>query len=193
MKKIFLDIGSHNGQTLLLAIKKFPDCQYYIGVEPVESLAFKSRKLIPESYRQRVIIFNLALDSQKNDFQYIDFYEDVGSNKLGSSILADKNTVRKNKIQVLSLDVLYFLNLLFQNKEEIILKIDIEGKEYDILEKILTTTFLQTHVKNLFIEWHWNKTKSIPQTRHDQVVSALNKIGIKVTGDSKKDQFYAGL
>lgn len=193
MKKIFLDIGAHNGQTILKAFKKFPDCQYYIGIEPIESLVIKARKSIPLEYRQRAIIFNLALDSQKNPFQYIDFYEDVGSNKLGSSILIDKNTVKKSKIKVLSVDILYFFNLLFQNNEEIILKIDIEGKEYDILEKILTTKFLQTHVKKFFIEWHWHKTKTIPQARHDQVVHALNKIGIQVTGDSKKDQFYDGL
>jgi FkbM family methyltransferase len=193
MEKLFLDIGTHNGQTILKAIQKFPDCGLYVGVEPVNSLAQKAIEKIPPKYKQRVIIFNLALDALDTDFTYLEFYEDVGSNKLGSSLLQDKKTAKTIKQNILCMDILFFLRSeIFKNKD-IILKIDIEGKEYDILEKMLKTPILKDQVSKLFIEWHWNKTKSISKERHDSLVAALNKLGYKLAGESSKDQFYEGL
>lgn len=193
MKNIFIDFGSHNGQTIVKAIYEYPKMDLYIGLEPILYLINESKRKIPANYKQKVILLNTAIDSLKEDIQYIKFFEDIGSNnKLGSSLLEDKFIKNKKEIEVLCVDVLYFFKLFLKDEDQVILKIDIEGKEYDILEKLLQTDILQKYIKKIYIEWHWNKTKSISQSRHNLIVAALNKMGLNVTGDSKRDEFYNG-
>ena len=188
--KAFVDIGSHNGQTILKAIQTIPDCDIYIGIEPVISLIEQSKKRIPSEYKDKVIFVNLAIDCLDSDMKMSTFYEDINPAQLGSSLISDKIITKKREIEVLSFDVLFFFDVFLKKYSEIILKIDIEGKEYDILEKLLTTNILKERVKKLYIEWHWYKTSSISEDRHKKLVLDLNNIGVIVTGDSKKDEFY---
>jgi len=60
----------------------------------------------------------------------------------------------------------------------IALKLDVEGAEYDILEKMHVDKTL-SRIKVLYIEWHWQKV-GIPKERHDSVVNFLNQIKIPI-------------
>lgn len=197
MRKIFLDIGTHTGQTLLLAIKKFPDFDAYIGVEPVVSLLKGFENKIPEGYQEKVFIYKVALDVFDvfdNPKQKVTFYEDLtpGNHHLGSSLFSDK-TMRKNKkIEVNCIDVNYFFADVFEEGDEVYMKIDIEGKEYDIFEALMKSGLLKKYVKKLFVEWHWNKVKHITIERHKKIVFALRDLGYPLKGKSKVDQFYEG-
>jgi FkbM family methyltransferase len=193
MSKIFLDLGLHNGQTLKIAMDKYPEMDKYIGVEPVPSLYQIAVKSLPqETY---VVLYNFALDDLKGKPRdFTTFYEDMNkhNNKLGSSLLPDKTIKQKKAIEVSVVDVNYFFKQNFKNDDEVILKIDVEGKEYDIFDALIESGELKRVVKKIYAEWHFHKVKSISKERHDTIVMKLNKLGYKLTGDSKKDEFYCG-
>jgi FkbM family methyltransferase len=196
MRKIFLDIGMHNGQTILLAMERFPDCDEYIGIEPVKELCDLAQKRIERSSLsegKRFTIYNLAIDYQAEDLKTVTFYEDVGrNNKLGSSLLSDKTIRKSKKIEVDCVDIRYFFNTRdFREDDYIIMKIDVEGKEYDIFRGMIKHDLLKP-IKKMFVEWHWHKVKSIPEQRHLDIVNTLNTYGYELTGESSKDEFYNG-
>jgi hypothetical protein len=53
------------------------------------------------------------------------------------------------------------------------LKLDIEGAEYDILEKMVADGTIK-RIDELFIEFHWDKC-GIAKDRHDRIVAAVEK------------------
>ena len=190
-KKIFLDIGSHNGQTIIKAIETFPDFDLYIGIEPVKELFDTSLKRIPEEYRKRVRMINAVVNYQKKPKDEVTFFVDVGSsNQMGSSLLKDKDNKKIKEIKVDSIDIRHLLSE-FNENDYIVFKIDIEGKEYDILSAMCKHK-LFANIKKIYCEWHYHKTKTISKARHDEVVRLVNSFGYSLTGASKKDEFYRG-
>ena len=197
MRKIFLDIGAHNGQTLLLANKRYPNCDLILGFEPVVSLfeqcVGKVNKLPPEQ-KSKFKLYNCALDVLDEPEKDITFYEDLshGNVKLGSSIYSDKRMKKNQKITVKCKDVVHFFETNFRDGDSIIFKIDIEGKEYDVFEALIKTDNMK-YVNKIYAEWHSHKVPSISKERHYEIVNTLKDMGYEVTGSSKKDEFYAGL
>ncbi len=57
--------------------------------------------------------------------------------------------------------------------QKIILKIDIEGAEYDVLEKLLEKDLVR-HIAIIFAEFHWHKC-GFPEIRHNQLIAALKQ------------------
>ncbi len=60
----------------------------------------------------------------------------------------------------------------------IVLKLDVEGAEYDILEKMARDDTLR-RVRHLFVEWHWQKI-GLPESRHMKVLQLLKDQRIPV-------------
>jgi len=195
MRKIFLDIGMHRGQTLKKAIEEFPNLDLYIGVEPVKELVLAAEKLLWGS--DKVRLYCIALDMFDGDIikdRKITFYEDMskGNRKLGSSILADKTMRKQRAISVTAVDVRTFFKKVFLPDDKVIMKSDVEGKEYDIFEALIESGLLQKYVIKIFAEWHWHKVPSIPKSRHNEILIALNKLGYNLKGKSELDEFYNG-
>lgn len=191
MAKYFIDLGSHNGQTLLKAYKDFPKCKAYIGVEPFKPIYNKSIKKTKSNKRTK--LYNAAVDLPGCDGS-VKLYIDEWSHHLGCSIFKDKHSGKGMK-KFVEVPTITYEQLLKDNNikpdDSIILKVDIEGKEYDILEHIVSTGLIK-QVKKLYVEWHWNKIKSIAQSRHDILIKKLNKLGFNMSG-SKQDEYYTGL
>lgn len=193
MRKIFLDIGTHNGQTLELGIQRYPNCDLYIGIEPVTSLCEKAIGKCAKYKDKNIKIYNIALDSFKGEIREQSFFFDQtpGNKNLGSSLYQEKTMRKQKKITVKCWDINHFFQTNFNSEDNIIMKIDVEGKEYDLFEALIGTGKINW-VKKIFAEWHWNKVPSITKDRHDKVVTLLTKLGFNLTGDSKKDEFYDG-
>ncbi len=193
MSKIFLDIGAHRLQTLLIGIEKYPDYDSFIGVEPVLQLINQGISLIPQQYRSKTILCNMAVDALNVHNKEVDFYEDLtpGNHHLGSSLFADK-TMRKNKkITVQCIDIKYLFDKYFKDGDEVVLKLDVEGAEYRILDKLMNCNYLTKYVKKLWIEWHYDpKVPSISKKDHLKMVKRVQDKGFDITGISKKDELY---
>lgn len=57
--------------------------------------------------------------------------------------------------------------------QRIILKLDIEGAEYDILDKIIADGLLD-HIEKIYCEFHWSKC-GISRSRHDEIVRKIRE------------------
>lgn len=192
MSKIFLDIGAHRGQTLEMALKDYPDCEAYYGIEPVAEMVAACRAN-PALQGDRIRILPVAADAlgKQEMARIAPMHVDPANRYLGSSLLLDK-TIRKPVLrQVLCLDIEFLFSLLVRPRDEVYLKIDIEGKEYDILERLRSSGLLAKHVIRIFVEWHWHKTQSISRDRHDRLLDSLCLDGYRLAG-TKADAYYEG-
>jgi FkbM family methyltransferase len=194
MRKIFLDIGTHNGQTLDLAISRYPDFDLFIGIEPVTSLCEEALGRCAKYRGRNIKVYNIALDDCPEDVTTKHFFFDQtpGNHHLGSSLLKEKTMRKQKRIEVKCWNVNYFFEQNFQSGDQVVMKIDVEGKEYDLFDALIGSGYLKKYVTKIFAEWHWNKVPHITQDRHKNVVFALRELGYPLRGKSKEDEFYDG-
>ena len=94
----------------------------------------------------------------------------------GSSLLSFKGNVsQKNFVEVEVIDLSEFIQKL--NRPVKILKIDVEGVEYEILNKLIDTGMYR-HIEHILVETH---EKKIPELRskHAALVERISVSGIK--------------
>ncbi len=173
MRHIFIDAGSHKGQS----ITNFNKCKIaklkkweIFGFEPHPKLHKIASQVHKDSDCQ---ILSKAVWTKN---QNISFYQ--GADPLSESHTAVKGKKTGN-IQYgrpLHVEAIDFSNWIESNfvkdSDFIILKMDIEGGEYDVLEKMIADDTL-SYINVLFIEWHAKKLKSFPMKRHDDLVQKI--------------------
>ena len=108
-------------------------------------------------------------NEKKNFFVGIDEFGD-----LGSSLCEDKNEKldRENPCEVDCIDLADFIIKNFKASDNVILKIDVEGAEYDILPRIVNIQECMERIDSLFVEWHPN---FFPE-KHSQLFPQLVQI-----------------
>lgn len=174
MKKIFIDGGANTGTSLQFFLKKYPNASEF-EIHSFEAHPKIFKKL--EKHKGRATVYNKALYKENTE---IDFY--VGS-ILSSSIRKDKTTGSLNTrspIKVEAIRLADFIKSSFSKDDHIVLKLDVEGAEYDILPDLLEEGIFDGWVDILFGEWHVNKLKEVTQAEHDQLVEALAAKGFKM-------------
>jgi hypothetical protein len=116
----------------------------------------------------------------------VTFYEDMSNQKLGSTFFKDKITGKLRPARCLSIPVEQVFAGISRD-DYVVLKLDVEGKEYGILDYMLDSGLIKL-VDKLYCEWHQNRIPSIHEERHKRLVKRLQQQGFHVTGDSK-DEF----
>lgn len=174
MRKIFIDGGANNGNSIQLFLDKFPNSEEF----EIHSFECNPKlvHILQKKYSKKSTIYPFAIyniDSEK------DFYtaEDVSS-----TLRADKISggVDKNKfIKVKTLDLSKFIFDNFNKEDYIILKLDIEGAEYDVLPHLIETKAIE-YIDELYGEYHHLKLKDITKEEHDKLISDLESLGLKM-------------
>lgn len=77
------------------------------------------------------------------------------------------------KIEVSCVDIAELVRKAATQYQKIVLKLDIEGAEYDVLEKLLQEDLIK-HLTIIYAEFHWHKC-GFPESRHNQLVAALKQ------------------
>ena len=142
---ILWDIGSNNGEIIKKAKNLFSDDIYIVAFEPhpilsanLKSLDFKNVKVI-----------NAALSDTVGEAEFIyglDPEQTTGRIGVNNSINSDKSKVKVVDIQY----ALETLNL----KNPHIIKIDVEGHEYEVLSSILLNIEKLINLRAIFVEIH---------------------------------------
>ena len=108
---------------------------------------------------------------------FVNFYIDNTKASVGSTILKQKVIWQKwpdyTQLQVESIDFSLWLKNSFKSEDEIILKMDIEGAEYDILNKMIKDETIKL-IKKLFIEWRRKKV-GISKSTHEKMVNKIKQ------------------
>lgn len=107
---------------------------------------------------------------------FVNFYLSKKSPALvqGSSICKEKKTGNLDTAHPYLLPCIDFSQWIkntFQLQDNIILKMNIEGAEYDILEKMIADDTIK-YIKSAWIQWHWERCR-MPKGRHDNLLTKL--------------------
>jgi len=147
----FIDIGMNVGITSLFFAQK-PECKKVISFEPFKpTLSFARKNMEKNKVAQKIHINEVGLGypSRTLTINYSEEHKgSVGINGV-ASYLGQKD-LREEQLPIL--DVFEALNKIVD--EKIILKIDCEGSEYEILER-LNETALLSRFNVIMIEWHF--------------------------------------
>jgi len=171
-KKVFLDCGAYDGCSVRCFRDRFDKDGEY------EIISFEANNRFKECFKgfSKHTFFNKAIWI---DDGYIDFYLDEKKG-YGSSLIKEKRTGNLNKespskVECISLSS-FILNNISPN-DKLILKLDIEGAEYRVLEDLFKTGAIK-YVSKLMVEWHYNKI-GLSLEAHNQLLAKLESMGIE--------------
>lgn len=120
--------------------------------------------------KNNYILYNMAIS--KNNDEVISFYEDLNSPYNGSKIFNYFNGV-EHKIKTITLETLMEKN----NIDYIdILKIDIEGSEYEILPSISDECY--SKIKQITVEFHDFIDNSL-KLKTEEIINKLERLGFQ--------------
>jgi FkbM family methyltransferase len=148
MAKYFIDCGAHCGESILMAKQRFGDDTTTISFEPVPYLA-KQLQEIHEGDGS-IYIQNSAvwIEDTTKKFFISDMYTD------GSSLLTNLNGLKEDQyVEISCFDFSSWLKNTFSKDDYIILKLDIEGAEYEVLNKMIDDNTMEL-VNEFWGEWH---------------------------------------
>lgn len=156
MRKIFIDCGGEKGGSISLfksSILYDPSFELF-GFEPIPGLA--------ESYRNScdAIFYEGAVWIYDGEVDIYPCLERVD----GSSLIKEKHDVDKDHpIKVKCIDFSQWLIRNFEITDLIIIKMDIEGSEYKVLNKMIDDGSIR-YADRIYIEWH--PIESVPMKAH---------------------------
>lgn len=175
-RRIFIDCGANTCKVLRDNIKKFKDFEFF-AFEPQPELAGEGQKVISENPETKIKFFNKAVWIENKT---LDFYlaNKWGPNFKGGSTLVTGHTRNScevdysKPVQVEAIDFSEWLKTNFSKEDYVIIKMDIEGAEYDVLEKIIRD---KNHniIDELIVEFHQNMNTSISQEKHNSLVAKI--------------------
>jgi len=171
VRKIFLDCGADRGESVKRFQDKYADAAEYeiYCFEPHE----KSTKHF-SGFGSNITVINKACWVHNGT---VDFFP-AGVSPAGSTLLKDKTTwkVSQTPITVPCIDLSGWITEHFTNEDHIILKMNIEGAEYEVLEDMLCEDVL-AWINTLYVSFHFRKIPSITKKRHQRLIAAIKETG----------------
>ncbi len=181
-----LDIGANQGVFSIYAAEK--GCEVY-GYEPCSLNYDILRKNIDENrLHGRVKLFNIAVSDNNSS---LDIYIPETEHCVSSGMVTTKKGLIegiKNKtavsVSMQSVACITLDNIIKQlvNREDIFLKIDCEGAEYDILKGL--SPEMARHIKYVAMELHESYDEMV-------VCNLLNRLGFVITQYEKINGYYS--
>ena len=175
MKKIFLDVGANTGTNIGNFRKHYGDDYdiYSFDANP-KCIAEIKKKYDDDS---KVTVMEYAASNEDGTAE---FYLGPGETSVRSSLRSDKTTgISKDRnITVARLDLSKWIKENFEESDQIILYLDIEGGEYDVLEKLIDENML-SWFNEVYVEFHETKLRNLDMDKHkfiyDKLIEVYNK------------------
>lgn len=169
MKNIFIDAGAYKG----LYVKRFKEGVFYrpdfliYAFECSPALSFVTFGSDVNVIRKALWVYDGK----------INFYISKIRPEMvqGSSVYKSKTTGNldtKNPITVDCIDFSKFLKNNIREDDNLIVKMNIEGAEYKVLEKCCKDGTISL-IKKLFIQWHYHKI-GLDKKRHTKLLDMLS-------------------
>jgi FkbM family methyltransferase len=149
---IFIDCGANDGCSAIKYLHKYPEAKV-LSLEPNPVLA-KYHWIIPNTLlvcavANKTGLLELRVDPVDSD---------------GSSILSSKPVVFDKSIQnsdcplilVESIDIVTIIKAISESGAKIVLKLDIEGAEYDVIDRLSEANMLGC-ISAFYCEFHWDR------------------------------------
>jgi FkbM family methyltransferase len=181
--KIFIDLGAFDGDTIGIAQRKYKKLGRIYAFEPLKENFGKLTKKFDG--RKDVVLVNAAANTADGEAR---LYLGKDWGDTGGSLCDHKSTCFRDKFECVKMvDFSKYVLKNFNNSDEKILKVDIEGKEYELLEKMIQDGSLSC-IHELFCEWHYDRI-GLDYEKHRECVKHLRSLGFNLTGDNNLDEF----
>lgn len=158
MKKIFIDGGAHKGEAIQELLDKRPDlqgCEIHF-FEPNPDLIDLLTEMGEKDDNYDIKVYHSALWVDENGVEFLESIERW--NTLASTVVPSMKEVgglkldRDNPQKVPSTSLVKFLDN-FNEDDYLVVKLDIEGSEYYVIEDLLISGKINS-INELYIEWH---------------------------------------
>jgi len=176
MRLAFIDCGANTCKVLRDNIIKFPHFEFY-AFEPQPDLSNACREIISQYPNVKITYCNKAIwikNERRPLYLATRWKQDY---KGGSTLLSDhKKTFASidylNPVFVDAIDFSEWLSDNFCSDDYVVVKMDIEGAEYDVLEKVIRDGNHRI-IKKAIVEFHIRLNNSITRQRHRQLVANI--------------------
>ncbi len=194
----FIDCGAHQGET----IEGFVKYREYHGITSKYNLSSY------EPSRQAQIWTPLSLQAAKYKYDYESIYVgnfgiaarteirtfyDNGS--AGSSIHPDKPLESNvSKIRIPTLSLTEILANIPDSPESLIVKLNVEGAEYEILDSLFSNQFLCSKVTEFWLDFHGYQfiEKEVYKHKEIEYINFLKKLNVPAYDVNFMNGFYKG-
>jgi FkbM family methyltransferase len=185
-RHILIDLGCNHGLYTKAYLKDHKEAVAY-GFEPNPNLKLAMDK-ISRKFNNRFLHVPKAAWTNNGIMK---FYLAEISDRGSTLVLGKRTSSYKHPVDVVTVDFSHWLADTVSPEDFVHLKVDIEGAEYDVLEKIITDGTIDL-VDEMHVEFHLLKidNKYINAQRHCSLVSALQE-RVKIIGSNLER--YAGL
>jgi len=177
MRHIFIDLGAYDGDSIRYFLKSPESLKYEIyAFEPNPKFVAKLKAMKKA---------NSNIKQVSNEAAWIedgtmDFAVDQASDPMGSTLMKGKAEIWQ-KSQVETMITFDFSEWIKQFADDyVIVKMDIEGAEFPILDKMIKNNTL-TIVKELWCEFHPNKVREYTTTDKINLMQTIRDHGVKLT------------
>lgn len=165
--KYFIDAGANNSCSARI-FRKINDLknEYHIYSFEIDPAFVNNFSDIPA-----LTFVNKAVWIDKGTMP---FYRCLAKNRDGGTLLKEKRSNILDKGNPIAVDTIDFSKWIldtFNKEDEIILKMDIEGAEYAVLEKMIEDGSFD-YINELWIEWHGKKV-GVSDERHNALVNRI--------------------
>lgn len=184
MRKVYIDCGAWKGASINFFRKMVPRALKY------ETYAFECKKdfvTVLNNCNQVKVI-------PKAVWVYdgmLDFYLGEDESTPSSSVIREKRTGQldiDHPQQVECIDFSQWILNNFSPEDYVIVKMNIEGAEYNVLDKMIRDDSIKC-VSKLFVSFHWNKI-GMDEKEHKKLVEKLhNKVPTYHWGKMKNKEF----
>ncbi len=194
--KVYIDLGAFKGKSLEKAMFIYNDFDLYVAFEPLRKMYLK----LKDRYKNNDKIKVVRSAASDRDRKNIEFYPSlIPSTHIrygqGSSLHINKKSGTLDQSNPQFIETIDFAKYIIDNfnkDDYIVLKIDIEGEEYNLLERMIETGAI-FYIDKIYCEWHYKlfkKDENINKERHIFIVSKLKSLGFDLKGN-KIDEFRA--
>lgn len=150
--KYFIDCGAHCGESILTAKQRFGIDTHIVSFEPVTYLANQLQEIHKDNESIQIVNAAIWINDDIKKF-YISCDITDGSSLLGENI---NNLNKSVYIDIPCVDLSSWIKNTFNQDDYIILKLDIEGAEYEVLNKMINDGTIGM-IKEFWGEWHDDK------------------------------------
>lgn len=169
-KGIFLDCGGYDGCSAIKFINENPNF-VSISFEPNPAMWSYYDTVPTILVKKAAYIFDGEIDL------IIDEVDGDGSTIVKTKKVDYWNSVSNEKcpiIRVKTVDIIKILAKFKSLYDIIVLKLDIEGAEYDVLENMLNHDLVR-HIDRIYAEFHWKKC-GFSEARHLQLMNKITSL-----------------
>lgn len=180
IRRYFIDCGGHNGSSVRKFRRTFDQsCTFDI-------FTFEPNPEFSQNYwnfpRHNLIPYAVWTENCAKEF-FLDREDGDGSTLIKEKLTRHDGGVgeldKNHPIRVQTIDLSNWIIRNFRKNDLVILKLDIEGAEYEVLNKMINDGAID-YIDKLYIEWHWFKV-GISESTHNDIVNRISARGVPIT------------